>query len=252
MNFSSFSSQSEAHAHSKKNILDLLYNYDDFMESIGRVVDLGCQNEAYDMLWFANATTNDEMEIPLGIRCIGVNNFDSLLPKHNGISFQKGKPEDLSFTKKKFDILFCYDALQYIVNPYQALTNWWHVAQTDSMLIIAVPQTTNVEFNMLEYNVQINHKYHYTIPMLLYMLATTGWDCRGGFFKKAIDDPWIFAIVYKSETKPMDPHTTNLYKLVEETDLLPETAVESINRYGILKELLLPWLDKNNMDMRQQ
>ena len=52
----------------------------------------------------------------------------------------------------------------------------------------------------------------------------------------------------------MDPNTTNLYKLVDETNLLPDTAVQSITKHGMIKQkdLILPWLDKNLMDMRQQ
>ncbi len=122
------------------------------------------------------------------------------------------------------------------------------------MMVIAVPQTTNVEFNMLEYNAQMNHKYHFTMPMLIYMLAVNGWDCNSGFFKKGIGDPWLYAIVYRSNIKPMDPAVTNLYNLVEDTELLPEVASKSIVKYGMLrqKDLLLPWLDKSNMLMAQQ
>jgi len=254
MNYSSFASEQTAFEHSKKHILDLFYQYDDFMESIGRVVDLGCKNEAMNLQWFANATTRDEQALPLNIKCVGVNNIDRLNVKHNGISFQKGSPELFSATKKKFDILFCHDTLQFILDPYKALANWWHIANQDAMLAIAVPQTTNVEFNTLEYNFKINHKYHYTVPMLIYMLAVNGWDCNSGFFKKDQNDPWIFAIVYKSNTEPMDPNTTNLYKLAEETMLLPESAVRSLTKYESIRQqdLLLPWLDKNLIDMSQQ
>tara|TARA_R100001224_G_scaffold113684_2_gene100083 strand:+ start:126 stop:800 length:675 start_codon:yes stop_codon:yes gene_type:complete len=224
------------------------------MESIGRVVDLGCDTEALNMLWFANATTNDQQKIPLNIKCVGQSNLGSLIPRHKGISFQKGHPENLDTTKRKFDILFCHDTLHFIIDPYRALRNWWQIANKNAMLVIAVQQTTNVEFNMLEYNACMNYKHHYTIPMLMYMLAVNGWDCKGGFFKKVIGDPWIFAVVYKSNIAPMDPQTTNLYKLIEETDLLPTVAVKSIEKYGMIrqKDLLLPWLDHNNMDMRQQ
>ena len=254
MNYSSFTSQEQAFQHSKKHILDLFYQYDDFMESIGRVVDLGCDTEALNMLWFANATTRDEQELPLNIKCVGQSDIDKLLVKHNSISFQKGAPELLSKTKKKFDILYCYDTLQFIVDPYQALRNWWNIANKDAMLVIAVKQTTNVEFNVLEYNTQMNYKHHYTVPILLYMLAVNGWDCKGGFFKKAIDDPWIYVVVYRSDIKPMNPQTTNLYNLIEDTELLPDVAVKSIEKYGMIrqKDLVLPWLDSNNMDMAQQ
>ena len=254
MNYSSFTSQEQAFQHSKKHILDLFYQYDDFMESIGRVIDLGCDTEALNMLWFANSTTNDEQQLNLNIKCVGQSDITGINTKHNSISFQKGSPEVVVKTKKKFDVLFCYDTLQWIVDPYQALNNWWHIANKDAMLVIAIPQTTNVEFNMLEYNAKLNHKHHYTIPMLLYMLAVNGWDCAGGFFKKAINDPWIFAVVYRSNIEPMDPQTTNLYTLVEETNLLPKSAIDSITKYGMIRQqdLLLAWLDSNNMDMRQQ
>ena len=254
MNYSSFTSQEQAFQHSKKHILDLFYQYDDFMESIGRVIDLGCDTEAFNMLWFANATTRDGQELPLNIKCVGQSDIDKLLVKHNSISFQKGAPEMLSKTKKKFDILYCYDTLPFIVDPYQALRNWWNIANKDAMLVIAVKQTTNVEFNVLEYNTQMNYKHHYTVPILLYMLAVNGWDCKGGFFKKAIDDPWIYAVVYRSDIKPMNPQTTNLYNLIEDTELLPDVAAKSIEKYGMIrqKDLVLPWLDSNNMDMAQQ
>ena len=254
MNYMSFTSQELAYQHSKKHILDLFYQYDDFMESIGRVVDLGCDNEALNMQWFANATSNDTRKEPLNIKCVGHSAIDKLLVKHNSISLQRGAPEMLSTTKRKFDILYCHDTLHFILDPYQALRNWWNIANKDAMLVIAVKQTTNVEFNALEYNAQMNYKHHYTVPMLLYMLAVNGWDCKGGFFKKAIGDPWIFAIVYRSNTKPMDPNTTNLYNLIEQTDLLPDVAVKSIEKYAMIrqKDLVLPWLDQNNMDMAQQ
>lgn len=254
MNYSSFTSQEQAFQHSKKHILDLFYEHDDFMESIGRVVDLGCDTEALNMLWFANATTRDVQQLPLNIKCVGQSAIDKINIKHKGISLQKGSPESLDTTKKKFDVLYCHDTLHFITNPYQALHNWWHIANKDAMLVIAVKQTTNVEFNMLEYNMQMNYKHHYTVPMLLYMLAVNGWDCNGGFFKKEIGDPWIYAVVYRSDVEPMDPETTNLYKLIQETDLLPGVAAKSIEKYGMLrqKDLVLPWLDSSNMDMRQQ
>ena len=254
MNYSSFTSQTEAHQHCKENILDLFYQYDDFMESIARVVDLGCDTEALNMLWFANATTNDEQQLNLNIKCIGQSDIKGVIPKHKSISFQKGSPELLEKTSKKFDVLLCHDKLQFITDPYKALSNWWHVANKDAMLVIAVPQTTNTEFNILEYNAKVNHKHHYTIPMLMYQLAVNGWDCNGGFFKKAIGDPWIFAIVYRSDIEPMDPNTTNLYTLAEETDLLPKTAADSLTKYGMIRQrdLVITWLDKNNMWMEQQ
>jgi len=253
MRYSSFGSSQDAHEHSKQNILDYFYRYDDFMESVGRVVDLGCDSEALDMQWWANATTRDEIQVPLNIHCVGVSNIDRLLLKHNNIAFQKQDIETFNKVKRKFDVLWCYDQLQYLLNPYQALSNWWHIAEKDAMLVIAVPQTVNTEYHIQEYNLSLGHKYHYTMPQLIYMLAVNGWDCRSGFFKKTPGDPWLYAIVYKSDVEPMDPKETNIYKLVEQTELLPQCAVDSIHKYGKLRQrdLVLPWLDKSIMVMEQ-
>jgi len=250
---SSFGSPHEKHEHSFKNVLSYMYEYDDFMDSVGRVIDLGCDVEATDMLWWANATTRDETQTPLGIKCVGVNTFEKLNVKHSSISYQNHDIESLNRVKRTFDIVWCYDQLQYLLNPYQALSNWWHIAEKDAMLVIAVPQTVNTEYHIQEYNLSLGHKYHYTMPQLIYMLAVSGWDCRSGFFKKTPGDPWLYAIVYKSNVEPMDPKETNIYKLVEQTELLPQCAVDGIHKYGKLRQrdLVLPWLDKSLMVMEQ-
>jgi len=250
---SSFGSPHEKHEHSFKNVLSYMYEYDDFMDSVGRVIDLGCDVEATDMLWWANATTRDETQTPLGIKCVGVNTFEKLNVKHSSISYQNHDIESLNRVKRTFDIVWCYDQLQYLLNPYQALSNWWHIAEKDAMLVIAVPQTVNTEYHIQEYNLSLGHKYHYTMPQLIYMLAVSGWDCRCGFFKKTPGDPWLYAIVYKSNVEPMDPKETNIYKLVEQTELLPQCAVDGIHKYGKLRQrdLVLPWLDKSLMVMEQ-
>ena len=250
---SSFGSPHEKHEHSFKNVLSYMYEYDDFMDSVGRVIDLGCDVEATDMLWWANATTRDETQTPLGIKCVGVNTFEKLNVKHNNISYQNHDIESLNRVKRTFDIVWCYDQLQYLLNPYQALSNWWHIAEKDAMLVIAVPQTVNTEYHIQEYNLSLGHKYHYTMPQLIYMLAVSGWDCRSGFFKKTPGDSWLYAIVYKSNVEPIDPKETNIYKLAEQTELLPQCAVDGIHKYGKLRQrdLILPWLDKSLMVMEQ-
>ena len=74
------------------------------------------------------------------------------------------------------------------------------------------------------------------------MLAVSGWDCKSGLFIKDLRDPWIKAVVYKGEVKPQNPRTTSWTELAE-LDLLPDSAVESINKWGYVKQqdLILPW-----------
>jgi hypothetical protein len=84
------------------------------------------------------------------------------------------------------------------------------------------------------------------------MLSITGWDCAPGFFLKRANNPWLHAVVYRSNIEPMDPKTS-WYHLAE-TGLLPESAMVSINKYGFLNQsdLVLPWLDKNLIWYGQQ
>ena len=82
------------------------------------------------------------------------------------------------------------------------------------------------------------------------MLATSGWDCRSGFFKQAPNDMWLHAIIYKSEHEPMDPKTTSWYRLAE-LKLLPESADLSVDAHGFLQQqdLIVPWIDHSIMSM---
>jgi len=244
---SSFSSSKEKFDHCYENIIKYLYEYDDFMESVGTVAGIGSDPEALDIQWWANATTRDKQQLPFNIKCTIINDFNNLNIKHRNIVFQRENVNSITRPKKGFDILWAYDILQYQTNPYETLKNWWHIATTDSMLVLSVPQTTNIEYNKQEFHARMNHKYNFTLPMLIYMLSVNGWDCKSGFFKKQINDPWIHILVYRSSVEPMDPNKTNLYKIAEDTQLLPECVVQSITKFGHLRQrdLVLPWIDKN-------
>lgn len=247
--FSNFSSADDSHIHSLQ-ILDMLFRYDDFMESVDRVADLGCGKEGLDMLWWATRTTRGDEQIPLEIKCTGFDIIDKLSCKHQSISYQKQDIEQLKSTKKPYDILWCHDTFQYLLNPLECLKNWRNIAAEDAMLVLSIPQTTNVIFNKSEFNIPSGHYYHYTMTNLLYMLAVNGWDCLNGFFLKEETDVWINAVVYKSNIEPMDPRTTSWYDLAD-TGLLPETAVRSILNHGHIRQsdLIVPWLDKSTIWM---
>lgn len=250
-----FHRREDSHAHSLET-LDMLYGYDDFMESISTMVDLGC-GYGLDLEWWASRTTRDENPIPLNIKCMGVDMLDKLgvAGKYPNINYQRcdfeGKIEP--FKDKKFDLLWCHDAFQYVINPLETLKRWRDIANDDAMLVIIVPQTTNVQFKDLDFVQPNGCYYHHTLPSLIHMLAINGWDCRDGFFLKHPSDPWIHAVVYKSTQEPMDPKTTTWYELAER-NLLPLSACAGIGRHGYLRQqdLFLPWLDKNSRAYNKQ
>jgi SAM-dependent methyltransferase len=243
-----FGSPEQSHNHSLET-LNWLQEYDEFMESIATLIDLGC-GSGLDTEWWATRVTRDDNSKPLNIECVGVDTIDQLFtPRQNkNVSYRCAdfeKPLDVP-ADKLFDVLWCHDAFQYALDPIGTLSRWYEIANPGAMLILIVPETQRIHHKKLMFTQQSGCYYHYSMVNLIHMLAVTGWDCRGGFFKKEPTSPWIHAIVYKSEHKPMDPRTTTWYQL-SEMGLLPESADASIQKHGELQqqELVVPWLDKS-------
>ena len=244
-----FTSDEESHNHSLE-VLDLLYQYNDFMDSIDSVCDMGC-GTGLDLEWWATRMVEDDDEnfIPLEIDCTGIDTKNSInMPgKYDNIEYISTDFETYT-TDKKYDIIWCHDSFQYALNPMQTLKNWNSMLDESGMLALVVPQTTNIEYNKHSISLQNNQFYHYTLVNLIHMLAINGFDCASGFFHKGIDDPWIKAVVYKSDIEPLNPKTMIWYELAE-TGLLPQSAVDGINSRGYLHQddLVLPWLTKGSM-----
>ena len=242
-----FRNLEESHRHSLET-LNWLYEHDDFMLSIDTLIDIGC-GAGEDLEWWATRTTRDDNPEPLNINCTGLDLSDSLLMarKHPNITYQRNDFEKQIFTpkNKKYDVLWCHDSFQYAINPLSTLKLWWEIASEGAMLAIVVPQTTNVINRKLSFTQSSGCYYHHSIVSLIHMLAVNGWDCSTGFFKKAPNDTWLHAVVYKSDVEPLD-YNTSWYELCDK-GLLPKSAVESVQRHGYLMqdELVLPWLDKN-------
>jgi SAM-dependent methyltransferase len=242
-----FKTPKESYEHSLKT-LNGLYEYDDFMLGITTMIDLGC-GEGLDLEWWATRTTREDSPRPLNIKCTGVDIIEPsrVVRKYPNITYQKIDFESKisrPIVKQTYDLLWCHDAFQFAINPIHTLSEWWHIASPDAMLVIIVPQTTNIFRRKLNFTLQNKCYYHHTIVSLIQMLALTGWDCRDGFFQKSLRDDWISCAVYKSEHKPMNPKETTWYDL-QEKKLLPISAEQSVLRNGYLKQedLVLPWLD---------
>jgi SAM-dependent methyltransferase len=180
--------------------LNVLYEYDDFMSSIGTLVDLGCGN-GEDLEWWATRTTRDENPIPLNIRCVGVDLVERLpvAKQYPNITYQRTDFEGLIYppANQLFDILWCYDAFQYAINPIGTLGRWQDIASEGSMLAIGVPDTMILQHKQWAFSQPAGCYYHHTMVSLIYMLATAGWDCASGFFLQPTDEQWIYSIVYK-------------------------------------------------------
>lgn len=242
-----FISHEQSHQHSRET-LETLYEYDDFMESVGSVVDMG-SGAGLDLEWWATRTTRDEVPKPLNIRCLGIDleAKSMLTTKYPNIQYQFQNFEDpIMISKRKFDVLWCHDAFQYALNPLQTLKNWWDILNPNGMAVIIVPQTTNLEFNTQAFDQGDGVYYHWTAVNMIHALAVSGFDCRDGFFRKAANNTWLHAVVYKSEHAPMDPRTTSWYELADRK-LIPDSAAASVLKHAHVRQrdLVLPWLDKS-------
>jgi trans-aconitate methyltransferase len=229
-------------------IINALYQYDDFMESVQTLVDLGC-GSGEDLIWWATATTRDDTPQPLNIQCVGVDIAEKLPAARNypNITYQRTDFEaKIHPPKNLFDVLWCHDSFQYCIDPLKTLQAWRDIASEGAMLVIAVPQTMLIHRRQLSHYLASGSFYHHSMVSLIYMLAVTGWDCRAGFFQQETTDPWIRVVVYKSNQAPRDPKSTTWYDLVD-SGLLPESADRSIKAHGCLQQqdLVVPWLDKS-------
>jgi len=249
MKYTPFSDSQASHEHSLET-LNLLAEYDSFMESVDTLADFGCGVDGLDLEWWATRHTRDDGadRTPLNIKCTGVDLVDSLpvAKKHKNIVYRRADLEAPAVAQSEFDVVWCHNTFQYILNPLAALRHWNTQIRDNGMLCLIVPQTTNLDFNRQAFDQWDGQYFNHTMVSLIHMLAVNGFDCRNGFFKKAVGDPWLHAVVYKSEVAPMDPRTTSWFELAEH-ELLPESAVESLTKYGCVRQhdLVLPWLDKN-------
>jgi SAM-dependent methyltransferase len=222
------------------------------MASIKTVVDLGC-GSGQDSEWWATRTTRDGLHTPLDIKCtaVDISIKSTLTFQHDNVTYQSADFEKkMPVIPDGFDILWCHDAFQYAVNPIGTLGNWWHSTSRGGMLYICVPITQRVHRRQLEYYLPSNSYYHYSMTSLMHMLATAGWDCGSGFFQQKPLDPWLHAIVYKSDQRPRDPKTTSWHELAE-ANLLPKSAVSSILAHGHVQQqdLIVPWIDHSLSSM---
>lgn len=243
----------ESHEHSLTS-LNLLSAYHDFLESIGTMLDVGC-GKGYDLHWWATRETAEDDPKPLNIKCTGIdlkNQFDQQAFNKPNITVVEDDMENSSLKHNQFDVINAHNVLQYAINPLQTLGHWYDLCRDNGMLLISVPESTTLERNRMVADQYGHEYYHWSLVSLMHMLAVNGWDCRDGFFKKDRNDPWIHAAVYKQpDFKKLDYRTTTWFDLAEK-NLLPDSAVDSINQWNFVRQqdLKLDWLDKRTRDFR--
>jgi len=241
-----FKNAQHSHEHSLQ-ILNLLYEYDDFMDSIRVITDMGC-GAGLDTEWWATLHNRDDPPKPHDYLCYAVDTCSDRISHHvKNLANVKTVHKNFEHTvlPRLTDVIWCHDAFQYVVNPLHTLSVWNAQMSTNGMLIMCVPQSQGHQFNRFMNRSHSGCYYNHSLLSLMYMLAVNGFDCREGFFLKTQNDPWINVAVYKNES-PLDPATTTWWDLAER-ELIPESAVQSLHKHGHVRQedLVVRWLDKD-------
>lgn len=231
------------------SVLNTLYEYDSFLDSLTTIVDMGC-GTGEDINWWATLTTRDDPPEPHNYKCYAVDkdlgklnqipNLPNIFKIHRDFTDERILPTDVDF-------IWAHDSLQYSYNPIETLRRWNAQMNVNAMLAICVPQHSGVAYNKYYSRSYSGCYYHFTPANLIYMLAVNGFDCRDAYLLKRYNDTWIHMAVYKSDHAPMDPRTTTWFDLAEK-NLLHPSLVQCLERYGHIQqeEIVMPWLDKEN------
>lgn len=244
-----FKTPHDSHLHSRK-VLDLLYGYDSFLDSIESVADFGC-GFGLDTQWWATLETRDDPPEPRNYKVYAVDRNIKTLDA-NIAKLPNVIPMEVDFDGNDWgvstpvDFIWSHDTFQYITDPLTTLKTFNSQLNENGMLLMMFPQSQFYEYNRLHNHSYNGCYYNHNVVNLMYMLAVNGFDCRDAYFYKEHNDPWLYAAVYKSNIPPMDPKITTWYKLAE-LNLLNDSVVNSINKYGYVKqeEIIVAWLDKD-------
>lgn len=251
-----FNNAYQSHDHSLE-VLTLLEGYDDFMDSITSVADMGC-GRGFDINWWAR---NEYTEItedehgnqqetvrPRNYRCYAVDkniaqvNKEMLPDSVHLIAGDFEKP----VLSRPVDFIWCHNSFQYATNPVNTLKVWNEQLVENGMLYIGMPYQSDYEHNRLVVRSGNYCYFNHNFLSMVYMLAVNGFDCRDAYFLKRRDNPWLHIAVYKSHHEPMNPSETSWYDLAEK-NLINDHMKNSLDKYGYVRQedILYAWLDKD-------
>jgi SAM-dependent methyltransferase len=175
------------------SILNLIQQYDTFLESIRHVADLGC-GSGEDINWWATLENNNDPPEPYNFNCFAVdNNADRLAQVPNLKNIHKIHDiYDRPFLfPVSIDLIWAHDSLPYSINPLETLRLWNSYMTVNGMLLLSVPQHTGIEYDRHYSRGYSGCYFHYNPINLIYMLAVNGFDCRDAYLLKKFQDPWI-------------------------------------------------------------
>lgn len=229
--------------------LELIQQYDTFLENIKTVADMGC-GAGLDSEWWATLINNDDPPEPYNFKVFAVDRSEAELtkvPVHANITRVHKDFTKPTLFPIKMDLVWAHDCLQYSTNPLETLKFWNEVMNVNAMLMLTVPTHSGIEYNRYYSRTYQGCFYHFSPVNLIYMLAVNGFDCNDAYLQKKFNDPMIKLAVYKTKVAPMDPATTTWKDLIDKK-LLNPSVVRSLMNHGHIRqeEIIYPWLDREN------
>lgn len=231
--------------------LNILNQYQDFIDNIHVVADMGCGN-GNDALWWANLTTHNDEHRNIKVNAIDRHIDNSLIKTHPNIKYTQADFSNTGLVDDSHDFVWAYNSLQYSLNPIQTLSHWQDILKPEGMLLVTVPYNFYVDNHR---NVKVDAEYqhscyfNWTMGNLIMSLAVTGFDCRNSHFKIDKNNKYIQAAVYKLPGKL----NVNLdwYEMCDKK-MLPLCLEEAIMKNGNFKEsdIICEWIDRTQYILR--
>jgi len=236
-----------SHEHSLE-VLNLLYGYDSFLDSLTTIADMGC-GQGLDSQWWATLMTRDDPPEPRDYVVYAVDKDTSQIESDILVNNPNIIPINGDFEQRiipiQVDLMWAHDSFQHARDPWKCLTAWRNTLNENGMLILTIPQGTYVKHGYLTIEQHAHQFYNYNVLNLIYMLAITGFDCRDAYFYRKKDSPWLYAAVYASPHRSLT-QTATWYELAD-LKLINDSLIDSVNKYGHarLEDLVVTWLDKD-------
>lgn len=231
-------------------VLQLLGEHHEFMESIKNIAVIN-DTTGEDCAWWSDYRLGDEPKSQYNISVFTEKNTVRNANKRPNIKIHEKDMSKTGYKSETFDIIWANNCLQKSINPFETICHWWDLLKTDGMLCLSVPQNNYIDdLGRWQIHSYSGEYFNWNIINLIQVLATCGFDCRGGHFKQKQHDTYIWAAVYKSNISPMDPKTTNWYHLQEKM-LTPASIDECILKLGYVRHefLKVEWLDHSIYDL---
>jgi SAM-dependent methyltransferase len=235
----------QSHANSL-DTLNTLNRYQDFIDNIATVADMGC-GIGLDAIWWAKLTKQDGT--PRGIKINAVDNkllYESMV-RHKNINYIPADFTNSGLEPNSQDFLMSHNSLQFSINPMQTLLHWWEIMRPDAMLLLTLPYNFTVDNHREIQKVNATYTngcyFNWTMGNMIMMLAATGFDCRNSHFRFDRVGNWIQAAVYKLPDQP-NP-MMNWYEMCDRK-MLPICMEQAIMKDGTFSDIdiVVEWIDR--------